>query len=307
MSVELARAYRPKELEDLIGQDAAVKMIEGFLKRNKMPHQLLFTGGSGCGKTTTARIIRRKLKCDASDYMEINAAKERGIDMVRDIAKSLRYKPLNSKGTRIFHIDEAHQLTSEAQDSLLKHLEEPPDHVYFMLSTTLPEKLKKTIKTRCTEVRFNAVSEADLVRLVQRVAKKEKDPIETKLAEKIAFNALGSPRAALVTLQAVLAVDKKDREGAVLAEELKSQGIQLCRELIKDKPAWQAIGKVLQGLDEEPESIRRLVLAYFTSIAIKPFSQSAFKRAVSCLEAFEDNYFDSGKAGLVLSCLRSIK
>ena len=307
MSEELHRKYRPRELEDVIGQDAAVKQLEGFFAKKKMPHQLLLTGNAGCGKTTLARIVRRRLKCHRDDYTEINAANHRGIDMIRDIAKSIRYKPLNSRGTRVWLIDESHQLTSEAQDSFLKYLEEPPDHVYFILGTTLPEKLKRTVRTRCTEVRLNAVSEENLTKLIHRVAKKEKDPIGDDIAKKIAFNALGSPRAALVTLQTVLAVDKKDRLNAVLDDELKSQGIQLCRELLKDKPTWKRVAEILQGLDEDPEQIRRLVLAYFSSIAIKPFNTGAFNRSVVVLEEFESDYFASGKAGLILSAMRALR
>ncbi len=307
MSKELARKYRPRDLDEIIGQESAVKTIEGLLSKKKVPHQMLLTGPSGCGKTSAARIIRKRLKCDINDFTEINAAKDRGIDMVRDIAKSIRYKPLTSKGTRIWLIDEFHQVTGDASDALLKHLEEPPDHVYFMLATTLPEKLKKTIKTRCTEIRFNAVSEENLTKLIHRVAKAEKDSIGDDIAQKIAFNALGSPRAALVTLQSVLAVDKKHRLEAVLGEELKSQGIQLCRELLKPNAQWDNVAKVLQGLDEDPEQIRRLVLAYFSTIAVKPFNKAAFLRAMIVLEDFESNYFDSGRAGLILSCMRSLR
>ena len=159
---ELYKKYRPDGYGDLVGQAPAVKVLRGLLKKG-LPHAMLLTGPSGCGKTTVARIIKNKLQCQDSDFVELNSASDRGIDVIRGIDGRMRLGGLLG-GPRIWLFDECHRLTKDAQEAMLKYLEDTPSHVYFLLATTEPDKLITAIRTRCTEVRFAAIGHEEIGR-----------------------------------------------------------------------------------------------------------------------------------------------
>jgi len=148
-------------------------MLAQMVKRNKVPHTLLFSGPPGCGKTTLARILRKKLNCGKYDFSEVNCADFRGIDMVRDIRSHLQQAPI-SGDCRVWLIDEAHKLSNDAQNAFLKMLEDTPNHVYFFLATTNPQKLLKTIRTRCTEVVVKSLGDKNMEELIDDVIVGEK-------------------------------------------------------------------------------------------------------------------------------------
>ena len=133
--MELKDKYRPKSLDKIVEQPAMVSALKGFIAKNKIPHSMLFSGAAGCGKTTAARVVADLLKCGPTDFHEINSANFRGIDTVREIQQRINLHAIGGK-SRVWLIDEAHQLTKDAQNGLLKILEECPKHVYFMLCTT---------------------------------------------------------------------------------------------------------------------------------------------------------------------------
>jgi DNA polymerase-3 subunit gamma/tau len=164
---EFHLSQRPTTFGEVVGQPRAVAQLTQMGRDDRRPHLLLFVGPSGCGKTTLARIVRRKLRCGEADFMEVNAANNRGIDMVRDIEQRIGLAPIDGD-CRVWLIDEAHALTPDAQGAFLKILEEPPSHVYFMLATTDPQKLKPTIRTRATEIVVYPVPPDDLAGLCLR-------------------------------------------------------------------------------------------------------------------------------------------
>lgn len=309
MSEELYRKHRPTSFSQIVGQDEAVKMLTDFGKRNAMPHCLLFTGPSGCGKTTLARIVKAKMKCGDADYMELNTADFRGIDMVRDIRSRMNLSPMSGK-IRMWLIDEAHKLTGDAQNAFLKMLEDPPSHVYFMLATTDPQKLLQTIRTRATEIKVRGLKQKEMQELLDRTCKDEVgSALSEDVQDKIIDLADGSPRKALVLLNQILGEEDTESALAALAGGVaEKEGIDLARMLLNPKVAWSQIAKVLKeipDLETQAEGIRRLVLAYMSSVALGGGKGSS--KAIDVIDCFRLPYYDSGKAGLILSCADAIR
>lgn len=305
MSEDIFTTYRPKTFKSVIGQDRVTKVLMKHIKDGTTPHALLFTGGSGRGKTTLARIMRTKLNCADRDFVEINASETRGIDMIRDIKKSLHMMPLAGKeGTRVYLIDECHKMTSDAQSALLKILEEPPRYVYIMLATTDPQKLSKTIQNRCTLINCEAIKPADLGTLVDSILEKEDREISKDVKSKLIQAADGSARKALVLLKSVMMLeDEEEQLDAIEKSNPERQAIEIARMLINNKTVWLELVPVLKSVDEEPETLRRMILGYCSSIMLSEKSNTfMLSRAYMLLVAFESHYFDSGKAGLIASC-----
>lgn len=299
-AVELYRRYRPRQFKDVLGQEAAVRVLEEFVKRGQVPHALLFTGPSGCGKTTLARILRRRLQCSKHDYVEVNAAEARGIDTVRDIQQRAGLFPAVGP-TRAWCIDECHRLTPDAQSALLKTLEDTPKHVYFLLCTTDPNKLLKTIHTRCTEVRLAAVDRYELMRLITSVVLAEKAVVAVEVMERITEYADGSARKALVLLGQVLRLPgEKEQLAALERGDSRRQAIDLCRCLLNPRSKWGEVAAILKALGEDPEAVRRAVLGYMGSVLLSGGKLAG--QAMAVIGVMRDHLFDAGKPGLIANC-----
>ena len=302
---ELYKKYRPTKFSEIIGQDTPVKILQTKLKKNTLPHTLLFSGPSGCGKTTLARILKRKLKCGKHDFKELNAADFRGIEMVRDIRSHLYQAPINGK-CRIWLIDECHRITTDAQNAFLKMLEDTPNHVYFMLATTDPQKLKNTIRTRCTEIVVKNLTDKSLMSLLINICKKEKVSINKDVLDKIIECSNGSARKALVFLNQVIELDDEDDMiEAIKATTVEVQAIAIARALLNPRMKWMDMTKVLkESLNEEPEQIRWMILGYAKKVLLSGGKFSG--RAYLIIDAFRDHFYDSKHAGLVASCYEII-
>jgi DNA polymerase-3 subunit gamma/tau len=209
--VALYRKYRPQSFNDVVGQDQAVELLTSSIKQKKISHAYLFCGGRGTGKTTVARIVAREIGCNDEDIIEIDAASNRGIDEIRELREAVRTAPFSSP-YKIYIVDEAHMLTKEAANALLKTLEEPPSHVIFILATTDPEKLPQTIVSRCQKVVFNQPTIETLTKRLLHVVKQEARTMEKETAELIARHGKGSYRDALGILEQIIAVTGKDIE-----------------------------------------------------------------------------------------------
>ncbi len=230
----LARKYRPQKFSEIVGQSAVVKTIVNALKRNKLSHALLFAGIKGTGKTTLARIVAKALNCQNInpeeyepcnqcqscveimkgihvDVLEIDAASNRGIDQIREIIDALKYAPAKGKA-KVYIIDEAHMLTKEASNALLKSLEEPPSHVYFILATTEPNRLPPTILSRCQRYEFRRLDFKLIFNHLQRICELENYQIDQPALELIAREAQGSLRDALSLLDQAMAYGVRTKE-----------------------------------------------------------------------------------------------
>ncbi|MCA9365377.1 DNA polymerase III subunit gamma/tau [Candidatus Kaiserbacteria bacterium] len=199
----LYRKYRPEKFSDVRNQEHIVSVLEGAIKKEAIPHAILFSGGRGTGKTTLARIFAKEIGTSSVDLYEIDAASNRGIDDIRELKEAVYTVPYESK-YKVYIIDEVHMLTKEAFNALLKTLEEPPAHVVFILATTEEEKLLDTIKSRCQCFTFKLPSVSVLSETVTDIAKTEGFKLKPAAAELIAVSADGSFRDALGVLQKVM-------------------------------------------------------------------------------------------------------
>ncbi len=299
--MNLYNKHRPPSLAGVVGQDKAVSQFEAFFKRGNVPHAILLHGPSGCGKTTLARIIRRQLACSTEDYFEVNCADFKGIDTIREIRARMRSAPFFGK-VKMWVIDEAQKLTGDAQSAILKILEDTPPHVYFVLCTTDPQKISKPIHTRCTAVKLDGVPAGPMESLLLTVAQKEKMDLTEKVVDTIIDCAEGSPRKALVLLEQVGHLQDEDSmlEGLEKAAQVKDQAILLARALINPSCQWQEVASILKDLQDEPESIRYMILGYARSVLLS--GGKLAPRAYLIIDCFSRNFYDSKQAGLAAAC-----
>ncbi len=299
---EWYKKHRPKELNQVYGQEAALSGLDKMITRAQIPHAVLLTGPSGVGKTTIGRILKRHLNCGDEDWVEINAADFKGIETVREIRRNINLAPL-AGDVRIWFIDECGKLTNDAQNSLLKLLEDTPDHVYFMLATTDPHKLLKTVLTRCTEIRLVPLSPAHLRKVLDKVVEKENVTTTDEVLEEIVEASDGSARKALVILEQVAQLDTpKEQMAAVSAASLnKADAILLARALCGRRSNWSEVAALLKKNEDEPETVRHLVLAYARSILLGT-NPAMCKHAWMVIDIFSKNFYDSKKAGLAAAC-----
>lgn len=199
----LYRKYRPQTFSEVRDQDHIVTVLEGAIKKGEIPHAMLFSGTRGTGKTTLARIFAKAIGTADLDLYEIDAASNRGIDDVRELKEAVHTLPYESEH-KVYIIDEVHMLTKEAFNALLKTLEEPPEHVVFILATTEEEKLLDTILSRCQVFRMHSPSRAVLAETVTDIAKAEGFALNPDAADLIAIAADGSFRDALGVTQKVI-------------------------------------------------------------------------------------------------------
>lgn len=308
MKKELYKKHRPKKLSSIIGQNAAVKMLEGMIKNNRIPHFLLFSGPSGCGKTTLARIIKKELKCSKTDFTETNGADVRGIDNTRKIRNQMQALPLRGK-YRIWLIDEAHKLTNEAITAFLKMLEDTPKHVYFMMATTHPEKLLPTIRTRATEVVVTPLKDKELDKLIQRVCKKESLTVPSPVIEKIIFHSFGAARKALVLLDQVMNLEEeRDMLSVITKTTGEEASNQVARALMNSGTPWKKMAGILKEcIKEDAETIRWGVIMYARAVLLSTTGGMKVNgRAFLIIDAFQDNFFNSKHAGLAAACYEVI-
>lgn len=217
--VTLYRKYRPQKFSEVVGQDQVVQALGAAVKEGKVAHAYLFAGSRGTGKTSVARILARELDCSPNDLYEIDAASNRGIDEIRELREAVRTLPFESP-FKVYIIDEVHMLTKEAFNALLKTLEEPPEHVIFILATTEQHKLPETIISRCQVFNFRKPSLEEIKEIVKKIAKSEGFSLDSEAADIIALLGDGSFRDSLGVLQKVITATDEKKLSAEAVEKI---------------------------------------------------------------------------------------
>jgi len=265
----LARKYRPQKFSEVIGQEHVTRTLQNGIEQGRTAHGYIFSGHRGIGKTTVARILAMALNCrskahpvpepcgvcescteiragNSVDVIEIDAATNRGIDEIRELREAARYRPARDR-FKIYILDEAHQITDAAFNALLKTLEEPPDHIVFMLATTQPEDIPQTIRSRCQHFSFRAVKFDDIVAQLSELLGREKIEAAGDALALIAEAGDGSMRDALSILDQAIA----SSSGRLTADSVRS--------LVGAAPA-HILEQVMQAVSEsKSEDILRQV------------------------------------------------
>jgi DNA polymerase-3 subunit gamma/tau len=236
----LARKYRPQKFSDVIGQEHVTRTLQNALVQGRTAHGYIFSGHRGIGKTTVARILAAALNCRSSDkpvaepcgvcescteiragnavdVIEIDAATNRGIDEIRELREAARYRPARDR-FKIYILDEAHQITDAAFNALLKTLEEPPDHIVFMLATTQPEDIPQTIRSRCQHFSFRAVKFDAIVGQLRDLVGREDIAADDDALALLAEAGDGSMRDALSILDQAIA----SSSGKITADSVRN-------------------------------------------------------------------------------------
>lgn len=195
--------YRPQSLEEIVGQEELVKVLQNGAKTGNISHAYLFSGGRGTGKTTTARAFAKELGIHKDDILELDAASNNGVEEIGEITRGVYTLPFFSK-YKMYILDEVHMLSKSAGNALLKTLEEPPAHCIFVLCTTDPEKMLETILSRCTKFNLKSPNQSVLADFLAKICDKENVKFTKEAVNLIALSGDGSYRDSLSNLQKVL-------------------------------------------------------------------------------------------------------
>jgi DNA polymerase III gamma/tau subunit len=294
--------YQVRKLEDIVGNAKIVKSLVSVLDREEdKPHSFLFTGPSGCGKSTFAEIVKDELQCHKADFFLFNSSIDRGINIIRDIQNSTPYLP-SVGDVKFYLLEEAHQLTAQAQEAILEIIHKPPAHVFFALCTTEPEKLKITLKRRCHKYEVEPLKRGELLKLLTRVLKNEGiEDYPKEILSKIVSASNGSAGISLNLLDTVIDIaDDKEALETIEATTISETAVNEVAQSIMNGDAWSTFSKKVRGLKGDAESLRRAFASYFGKVMIGSDKEARAALMMEVIEPFMDNTTTmySGRAGL---------
>jgi len=296
----LARKWRPKSFATLVGQEHVVRALTHALEQQRLHHAYLFTGTRGVGKTTLARIVAKALNCEKGitatpcgscsscqeidggrfvDYIELDAASNRGVEDMTSLLEKATYAPTVGR-FKVYVIDEVHQLTGHAFNAMLKTLEEPPEHVKFILATTDPQKIPVTVLSRCLQFNLKQMPPGHIVDHLGHVLTEEGVPFEPAALRHIARAAAGSMRDALSLLDQAIAHGAGEVEESGVRDMLGTVGDDYLFAILDGLAACnvQAMLDVADAMDERSlsfESALQELATLFHRVALLQFAPQA--------------------------------
>lgn len=280
----LINKFRPERFDQVLGHEEMLAALQRSLKESTHPHAFLFTGPSGVGKTTIARIIAKELK---TEVLELDAATNSGVAEMRELNDLATHVPLSGAGKRMVIIDECHALSKNAWQTTLKLLEEPPPHLYIALCTTEVDKVPQTVKTRCFHVVLRPVKPRDIEDLLLVVSELEEWKVDPEVLREVVRASDGSPRKALSILQVVHGVTSKEEVRRVI--DLIDAGeatIELAQLLLSGKTDWAQVRAGLQAIaDDEFDGAKIHLGRYFAGAMLRSESEKQAKLAWQLLDA----------------------
>jgi DNA polymerase III gamma/tau subunit len=303
MTLALHDVHRPKNFRDVVGQKDAVSALRTVLK-SKTSHAFLFSSNcAGVGKTTLARISAHEAGCLSSDILEVSAAVLTGVDDMRRVQELMLYKSFQGDGRRAVILDECSRISKQGWDSLLKIIEEAPEHAYFFFCTTDVGKVPGTIKSRCTHIQLAPLSDNEILTLLAKVGKAEKLTMDEDVLEVLVRSAQGSARQALVNLATCQGITNPKVAAKLVHGILDSDPtIELCRFLLKGGSWAKAMGIFEKLKDEPPESVRIVVCNYLATTLKAARDEQQVLFLLRVLESFEHPFNPSeGHAPLLLA------
>ena len=319
MSYEvLARKYRPTNFDEVVGQDHIIQALSNSILQDRMHQAFIFSGTRGVGKTTLGRILAKCLNCLSADspistpcntcsnceeiklgrsldFFEQDAASQRGIDAMKDLLQTVPQSPSNGR-FKVYLLDEAHMLTTESFNALLKNLEEPPKHVVFILATTNPEKLPKTVQSRCLQLNLKTVGGTVLINHLKMILESENINFDHESIELIADAASGSVRDALTLLDQAIA----HGSGSLEADSVKkllgtidnSHLISMLHSIIdgKGQSAFDDLAQI-EELSPEYESILKSIISILHKTSLEKVLHNSNDENIKSLSQKIDEEF----------------
>ena len=319
MSYEvLARKYRPTNFDEVVGQDHIIQALSNSILQDRMHQAFIFSGTRGVGKTTLGRILAKCLNCLSADspistpcntcsnceeiklgrsldFYEQDAASQRGIDAMKDLLQTVPQSPSNGR-FKVYLLDEAHMLTTESFNALLKNLEEPPKHVVFILATTNPEKLPKTVQSRCLQLNLKTVGGTVLINHLKMILESENINFDHESIELIADAASGSVRDALTLLDQAIA----HGSGSLEADSVKkllgtidnSHLISMLHSIIdgKGQSAFDDLAQI-EELSPEYESILKSIISILHKTSLEKVLHNSNDENIKSLSQKIDEEF----------------
>lgn len=310
---DICKAYRPYTFSEVVGQDVVVKGLRGSVLSKNHSQCYLFMGDHGCGKTTLARILAMALNCDNletngdpccecpscksimqdshPDVKEVNAADAGGKDDVRKLQSDLKTAPMFGKN-KIFILDEAHRMTVQAQDALLKSTEDMPPGVYVMLCSTEPDKILKTLKDRCEKHKINKLTRKEIGLLVETVSTFEGYYPDPDVSAAVVEASFGSARAALKTLQKIISLGSSPKEEILTAIDMyetdNKEVLDLCKAITYGSYDWPYIMSLYKKVSASPEELRIALAGWFRVTLEKSKDYASSDKNASALDLLVD-------------------